>query len=379
MGRFTCQVDIAFKRYKRKLLRVASDLAVLDETYQGIVERYDVILFKYRNKPKQLEHIKGKFAARKRGLERLYRKLRRTAAGVIDTHNRLFKDCTLEERSAKLNAILRIPPAEYRHFDRLTPDQQVDELQRLIEQYGAGSGNAGFADSLLNMPGWLDPYLTNRKKETDGSKRRAIFQHELIDRLIYAAMHPQDFKQVFFKPTKIVNKETNERKICKRWSAPWRQMRSEGRLSAIRVLIVLVMRMDFKQTLRTGKWKDGGFEGLSRKDIADLAGISVHAVKAALKSLCDLNILYRGRQPRDTYMMEGDERIHYKGLPVVRKFTLTLVANLKLDALYRASLNSDNLTPEQRQQLAELELMGEETGESMAMEKALLAARIAMG
>lgn len=387
------QPDIHYKRAKRQLLRSAVDVPTLEKTYMGVCSSYDRLEKKHHANMKRWkktgqippgsEYRLQKLHGFRRGIDRLYNKLHRTLRGVIETRNRLFKDCGIEEREGKLQAFLRIPPAAFRHFDKLGPDVQDAELQRLVDEYGAGSKNAGFAPSLLNMPGWTNAHLLGSKKEQDGSRRRAIFQHEMIDRLIYAAMHPQQYKPLFFTPTKK-DKKTGQRKVTKRWNDSWRQMRSEGRLSMIRVLIVLIMRMDFKKTLRTGKWSDGDFVGLSRADISDLAGISVHAVKAALRSLVSLNILYsvnkddeHGKQPRESYLDDASV-LRYKGLPVVRKFTMGLIAGLSLHDQYKAILDWDKLTPEQRDEISELLAWGDEQGVDVTVPKAKLEIRHAL-
>jgi hypothetical protein len=364
------------RRQKRELMRSAVDVETLDKVFKGLTDNYQ-----YREN-KQLSNLSrwGKdpsrvasskqllmhFAYCKATLTKLYNRIRRPLLGIIETRNRLFKDCSPEERAERTQALLRIPPTEFVRFDKLSLEEQEAELLRLIEVYGQGSKNGGFSPTLLNMPGLLNPHTIGSYRESDGSKRRSLFQWQLIDRLIYAAMHPDKYQHLFFHKTAHV---------VQRWGKNVRQMRSEGRFAMTKVLIVLVTRLDWKYSLRAGVYnpETKNFMGLSRADIAKAAGISVHAVKEALSNLVALNILHRGKQPREAYQETAyDENILYKGLPVVRKFKPLLVAALSLEDLYRSSkLEAQpdaTLSPEDQNKLRELELEGEELGIDVTLE-----------
>ncbi len=327
--------NLPFKRLKRALVRVAADPVKLEKEYQGILRWLDVqaehkiyLDTKYKRTP-DISSIRSQ----QKAIKRLYLILQRKLQGVIETRNRIFSDCTPEEREAKMNAILLIPMAEFRHFDRLSPNEQENKLATLIEQHGKVSGN-GFSKNLLNIPGWASPHFTGDLKETDGSNRRPQFVHEMIDRIIYAALHPASFRDIFFRPTDFVDSKRKKRKKCQRWNAEWRQIRSEGRMGIVRVLMVLLPAMDFKASLRAGKRSpDGTFKGIPIEQIAEAAGMSRQSVNTALKTLVDNELLYRGKQAREQYQEtdeDGKKQDKWKGLPVVRRFSEKLISALGL-------------------------------------------------
>lgn len=304
-------------REKREPLRAAVDVESLDQVFDGLMRQYQsreskcmYRLSQFRSKDAHKLEANNAYLKllklNQQLLERLYKRIRRPLLGIIETRNRLFKDCSPEERAERTQALLRIPPTEFVRFDKLSSEEQEAELLRLIEVYGQGSKNGGFSPTLLNMPGLLNPHTIGSYRESDGSKRRSLFQWQLIDRLIYAAMHPDKYQHLFFHKTAHV---------VQRWGKNVRQMRSEGRFAMTKVLIVLVTRLDWKYSLRAGVYnpETKHFMGLSRADIAKAAGISVHAVKEALSNLVALNILHRGKQPREAYQETAyDENILLK-------------------------------------------------------------------
>lgn len=363
------------KRQKRELLRAAVDVETFDRVYKGMMESYKYRLRKENTRLQGWKKDPGKAPLSKayidhlehckKVLTRLYESTRRRVVGIIESRNRIFQDATPEERAGRTAALLRIPPSEFIGFDRLSPDEQDAELLRLVELHGAGSKNGGFADNLLNMPGLVNPHTTGKGVDIDGKRRRTLLQWEMIDRLIYAALHPEKYQHIFFHRTG---------KTVQRWGKNMRQMRSEGRLAMVRVLIVLILRLDVKKSLRSGIYNPDTdmFEGIPRAKIAEWAGISAHSVKDVLENLVKLEILFPGKQPRESYPgTSEDEPIKYKGLPVVRRFKPTLIAGLSLEHLHRAAaVSKKDLTPEQLAELREIELMGEELGVDVSGELA---------
>lgn len=373
--------NFPLQREKRELQRAAVDVDTLDKVYRGLMRRYEYReskikanlkkFFKSPDQSKSATERLNDFKERRTVLDELYVSIRRPLVGIIESKNRIFKDCTPEERAERAKAMLRIPAEMFSHFDNLSSDDQDKELLRLVSEYGTGSKNAGFSPELLNMPGLVNPHTTGNKLETDGSKRRSLLQWEMIDRLIYGGLHPEKYQHIFFHTTD---------KTVQRWGKNRRQMRSEGRFAMIRVLMVLIIRMDVKASLRSGIYnpKTDMFEGISRADLADAAGISVHAVKHALENLVALNILYPGKQPRESYPgNSSDEPLKWKGIPVVRKFTKLLIAGLSLADLHKSCRAEDKqagFTKAQLQELRDLEMQGEELGIDVSGEMAKMEA-----
>lgn len=356
--------NFALKREMRELWRAAVDVETLNAVYSGLMRRYacredkiKAAVVKFQRDPLRLRSSRERlmdFERRKKILRRLRAKIERKLNGILDTRNRIYKDCTPLQRAERTQALLRIPPQEFSQFDSLTPDEQDVKLLELVEKYKNNKS------PLLNMPGLLNPHTVGSQKEADGSKRRNILQWEMIDRLIYASMRPDRYQHIFF--TKTVD-------VVARWGRKARQIRSDGRFAMVKVLIVLIMRLDVKASLRSGVFNPvtQEFAGLSRQEIGDLAGISVHSVKAALHNLVKTEILHPGKQPRDSYPGSSpDEPIKYKGKPVVRRFTMRLIAGLSLEDQHKAARSDDwrypDLSPEQRQKLKEMELDGVELG-----------------
>lgn len=385
-----------FRRAKRVLYRVAGDSSSaekLDAAYQGLIKAIGVResferenAAKYGRTPSA--HRLEVLAGERRALGRVYRYLKRQVEGVMKTKLLIFKDCTLEEREAKEQAILLIPQSRLMGLHKLSLEAQEQRLNELIAEYGELSKN-GFSANLLNMPGHYAGYLVGEAVEKDGSKVRPFIIHEMIDRLIYAALYPASFKSLFFRPT-AKNKESGERKLCKRWNDRWRQMRTEGRLGMVKVMIVLLYRTDVLHSLRAGiRHKDGTFSGIpisdpkTGKGIAELAGMSRSAVNTALASLVELNILYPGKQPRDSFQNPTDADIRFKGLPVVRKFHLNLIFRLGLaDKWRRERLKAMPMPyigdPERKRLLAELDALGEMTGSEYIRYSNLIDAKMAL-
>lgn len=360
--------NFALKRQKRELIRAAVDVETLDTVFGGMIRQYKyreqkvkAALHKYGKDPEKSAFAKARlteFAQCKEDLTKLHGRIRRPLVGIIESRNRIFKDATPEERAERTAALLKIPPSEFTGFDALSPDQQDAELLRLVDLHGAGSKNGGYSDSLLNMPGLVNPHTTGKHKDIDGKRRRTLLQWEMIDRLIYAALNPSKYQHIFFHQTD---------KNVHRWGKNRRQMRSEGRLAMVRVLIVLILRLDINKSLRSGVYnpETDMFEGIPRAKIAEWAGISTHAVKDVLENLVKLHILYPGKQPRESYPGTGaDDPIKYKGLPVVRRFTLLLIAGLSLEHLHKTATvdPKKDLDDAQLAELRDMELMGEELG-----------------
>ncbi len=362
------------KRLRQNLIRAGAtlDTGKLDRTYRGVIREVNIreqIHRDYRSQygRKPSDKILADLERQRRKLTKLYENLKQAQQGIHQTKNRLFNGCTPEEMEAKMQAILNVPLEKFRNFDSLEPEEQERRLMNLMEEYGSVSGNS-YTGNMLLIPDFLSPYILNDEKEQDGSKRRPQFVHEMIDRILYAALYPAQFKALFFRPTKIINKETKERKVCKRWHDTHRQIRAEGRLGMVKVLIVLLYRIDFAASLRSGiRHRDGSFSGVPISDIMEQTGLSRSSVNTAIKTLVDLDLLHSsdGKQPYERYK-DADGNTCYKGLPVVRCFKLNLIHRLGLAKrwLTERVKKKAGKTPELQNLLKELDELHNETDSS---------------
>lgn len=366
------------RRFQLAQQRCALDEVKLTKVHKGLLAQVDNLEAKHNarmlkaNKSPNKIYIKLVFGLR-RVIMRQYNRLLRECRGICETRSRVFDGCTVEQMEDRAQRLLRVPHDQFRRFDKLSTNEQERRLLELIEEHGEGSGNGGFADSLLLMPGYTSSHVTNELYEEDGKTRRPQFIHEIIDRLLYAVIHPQKFKALFFRKTK---------KKVQKWNDNWRQIRSEGRLSMVRVLIVLLPHLDFRKSLRIGYTEDRGqsFFGIRLKSIAKKAGLSLDQVNTAIKTLVDMDLFYQGKQPRDTETDENGE-VRYIGLPVVRRMKTKLIEALGLSARYLKEIkvsDVNKLTPEQRSHVERFEEVKAMPDSFSAREKAFAEINISL-
>ena len=315
------------KRWNLDLQRYAYDLEQLDATMASIKKQCKSMYRKAKEqadkqgKPVSERYVDGikhlaKVSARR------HLRIRQQAESVLQTSKKLFGDVSAEGLDEKFSQIMRIPQEEFIRFNTLPEEEREATLLSLMDQYGAGTKNGGFAKAELNMQGFYhNAHMLGDRQEKDGSKRRPQFIHELISRLIYGCIHPEKFKEVFFQRTQ---------NVVKKWGKKCRQMRSEGRFAMIRVLIVLLPYLDFKRSLRIGYTdkQSGEFLGICRKEIAKRAGISLESVKNAIHALEEQCLIHKGKQRREKVERNGVPG--FKGLAVVRCVSANLIVRLGL-------------------------------------------------
>lgn len=321
------RVKLLLKRFKLDLLREGHNPENLEKVHKKKQEEFKAMSNKYLSRCKKkkfspsdkyiqdIEWMRRQFA-------KLFNRMLQASKGVQRTHNRLFNGLETEQCNERYEAMLRIPMGKFKDFHKFGEKEQETKMLALIEEYGSGSKNGGFSPALLNAPGvYHNSHALDDRREGDGSKRRPQFLHELIIRLIYACLHPKQYMLLFFHRTK---------NIVKRHQAKLRQVRSEGRFAMMRVMMVLIPYMDFRKSMRVGfPDGEGGYRGISRKNIAKRSGISLSSVKEALINLEALGFLTKGKQHRQEYEKE-DGTTGYVGLATVRCISQTLIAHLGL-------------------------------------------------
>lgn len=318
------QVD---RRWLLDLKREAYDLDSLDAVLNSIKDQCRNMIHKAQKQASKqnrqvtahyVEHIKGLVSK----ATRRHAVISRETASVLDTKSKLFGGLSDLELEDKLKQIMKIPQDSFKGFNKLSPELREARLLELMNEYGKGSKNAGFAAAELNQQGaYRNTYMTNEKREKDGTKRRPQFIHEMISRLIYGCIHPDKYKEIFFQRTD---------NVVQKWGKKWRQMRSEGRFAMVRVLIVLLPYLDYKRSMRIGyrDKKSGEYLGISRSEIAKRAGISFESVKNALNSLEEQCLIHKGKQRR--VIVEKGGEPSYCGLAVVRCVSVNLMVRLGL-------------------------------------------------
>lgn len=322
----THSLKLIGRRWRLDLQRYAYDLEQLDATSKTINEQCSAMYRKTReeaekrNKP-ICEHYVAGIKRLAKTSQRHYQRIRMQAESVLNTSKKLFGDLSADHLDEKFKQIMRIPQHEFIKFNKMTAEEREVRLLALMDEYGAGTKNGGFAEAEMNQPGFYqNGYMLDNRQEKDGSKRRPQFIHEIISRLIYGCIHPEKHKEVFFQRTQ---------KEVKKWGSKHRQMRSEGRFAMVRVLIVLLPYLDFKKSLRIGYLdKSGEFLGICRKEIAKRAGISFESVKNAIKALEEQCLIHKGKQRREETERNGVKG--FKGLAVVRCASANLIVRLGL-------------------------------------------------
>ena len=372
------RLKVLKKRKALDMLRDARDPEKLTAIHQSNQQQCLAMISKHMKRCKQ-KNIGHNSAYIKdvewmmRSLNRLYLRMIQSARGVQNTHNRLFNGLDEDQCTDRYEAMLRIPASKFKDFHKFPEDEQESRMLALIEEYGKGSKNGGFSPSLLNAPGaYHNSYALDDRREGDGSRRRPQFLHELIIRLIYACIHPKQYMLLFFHRTK---------NVVKRHKAKLRQVRSEGRFAMMRVMMVLIPFMDFRASMRVGfQDGEGGYRGISRKNIAKRAGISLSSVKEALINLEALGFLTKGKQRRQEYE-KADGTTGYVGLATVRCVSQTLIAHLGLTNRFMQERKIKDITElpaQERDLIDELSFAKTHTSMYTAKDIALLEANISL-
>lgn len=375
---FSAGDKVLLKRFKLELLRQAHSPANLKKAHDGLQAQlthmektHNSNAVKYRKAVNP--YYLGKIPVMRKALSRLFKGMHRNSLGVQRTYNRLFNGLTAQECEERYEALLRIPLENFKSFDRLSEDDQEAKLLELLKEHGEGSRNGGFSPTLLNAPSaYYNSHLLDDRYEADGTRRRPQFLHELIIRIIYACMHPEQYKTLFFHRTDH---------LVKRWGAKWRQVRSEGRFAMMRVMMVLIPYMDYKKTLRAGiPCADGDYRGISRATLAERAGLSLDSVKGALRNLESLGFIHKTKQPYVEYE-KADGTSGFKGLPIVRCISQTLIAHLGLTDRWQQERNVNDVTlipQKDRDLIRELAFAKASPEQYSAKDIALIEAHIAL-
>ena len=149
----------------------------------------------------------------------------------------------------------------------------------------------------------------------------------------------------------------------------------------MRVMMVLIPFMDFRASMRAGfQDGEGGYRGISRKNIAKRAGISLSSVKEALTNLESLGFLTKGKQPRKEYEKE-DGSTGFVGLATVRCISQTLIAHLGLTDRWMRERKIKDITQlptQEREMIHELAFAKTYPAMYSAKDLALLEANISL-
>lgn len=316
------------KRWANAQYREALNPENLKRTHKSILKQLQAMRDKAIRKSSELKRAVPKEYIRAleqitRKVTRRHRSLLKTSISVSTLKSRLFQGLTSEQMEEKLQQLLRVPLDKFRGFNKLEEVDQESRFNALLEEFGQGSGNGGFSPALLNLPDhYHDSYMLSSCNESDGSKRRPQFIHEVLERLINAAIEPEKYKQIFFMKT--------EREV-KKWGHNWRQIRSEGRFAMIKVMTVLMPYLDFRKSLRIGiRHKvTGEYRGISIAEIAERSGLSEDSVDAALRNLEKQGLLHPGTKQYMWYQASSGE-MAIRGLATVRCMPSNLIVRLGL-------------------------------------------------
>jgi hypothetical protein len=233
------------------------------------------------------------------------------------TRRELLATCkTDEEKEQLLKQYLRVPQHEINGLRKLSQDERVPRLLALMAHYKPGNG--GHDKHHIDRTNYgYNPYDLEQKKDHLGLSRRPQFIYETIDKLLLAVLFPERWRSLFFHKTRY---------HVAKWKDCSRQIRSEGRESMLKVLIVLLLNFNARRMISGIRNDDGSWRGLEIDEIARRAEISYSRVKEALRNLEALNILWVGKQKRE----KDKDSDQWRGFAVVRAFKFTLFAGLKL-------------------------------------------------
>ncbi len=232
------------------------------------------------------------------------------------TRTDLLGQCSSdEEREFLLGQIMLVPAKEFARLRKLEATNRTKALREILDEYKPGNG--GHDKNHFDRSDFFSPYDAGEKTDYLGLKRRPHIIYEVIDRLLYAVLHPEDNKALFFRRTHY--------KVQK-WDSWMRQIRSEGRESMIKVLITLLQNWNPRRMI-SGIEQAGKWIGLSVNEIARRSGLSFSRTKEALRNLERTDILWSGKQKRIFDRVTQK----WRGYTVVRAFKPTLFQALKVD------------------------------------------------
>lgn len=240
------------------------------------------------------------------------------AAIFSATRKELLATCASEsEKEELLKKYLRIPQAELNSLRKLSQNERMARLLVLLEQYKGGNG--GHDKYHLDRTNYgYNPYHLDQRKDHLGLRRRPQFIYDAIDKLLLAVLFPERYKDIFFHKTTY---------HVSRWAGKMRQVRSEGRESMIKVLIVLLLNFNPRRMLSGIPNGDGSWRGIRVEEIARRAELPFTRVKEALRNLEAMNILWIGKQRREF----DKDTSQWRGFPVIRAFKFNLFFALKLN------------------------------------------------
>ena len=220
------------------------------------------------------------------------------------------------DRQRLLEQYLRVPQFELNGLRKLPKEQRIPRLQALLETYKPGNG--GHDKHHIDRTNYgYSPYDFDQKQDHLGLKRRPHFIYETIDKLLLAVLFPEHHRDLFFHKTQY---------HVSRWGGCSRQIRSEGRESMLKVLIVLLLNFNPRRMISGIRNDDGTWRGLEIEELARRAELSYSRVKEALRNLERLNVLWEGKQKRE----KDNETGQWRGFAVVRSFKFSLFFSLKM-------------------------------------------------
>lgn len=193
-----------------------------------------------------------------------------------------------QDKEKRLDAFMRIPNKALVSLRKLKPQDRLKQLNALVEEYGTVTGNGcGHNKDRFTQFGHVSPYDTRSKKDTYGKgKRRPEMIYRLIDQFIFMALIPDFNKSLFFKRTARFVTVNN---------ANLRRIRSEGRESMVKTMIVLLLNWD-PRSMRMGiptDYDKKEFMGLSVAELAKRAKLSMSRVKTGLRLLEEQDFIHK--------------------------------------------------------------------------------------
>lgn len=239
------------------------------------------------------------------------------SAVFLGAKGELLETCNTDaEKQQLLLNYLRIPQHEINALRKLAQAERVPRLRALLEYYKPGNG--GHDKHHLDRTNYgYNPYDLEQRKDHLGLQRRPQFIYDVIDRLFLAVLYPERYRDLFFHKTGY---------HVSRWGGCTRQIRSEGRESMLKVLIVLLLNFNPRRMISGVRKDDGTWGGLEIEELARRAELSYSRAKEALRNLERTNIIWEGKQKRE----KDNETGQWRGYAVVRAFKFTLFFSLKL-------------------------------------------------